>query len=62
MVYIHKRFTKHIIEESQSQSQSRVDRADLISSKKTDSLTVFFALLGSARVKAVSKMLRKSCQ
>ncbi len=27
--------------------------------KKTYSLTVFFALLGSARVKAVSKMLVK---
>ncbi len=34
--------------------------ADPKSANQTDSLTVFFALLGSARVKAASKMLVKS--
>ena len=34
--------------------------ADPKSTKKTDGLTVYFALLGSALVKAVSKMLVKS--
>jgi hypothetical protein len=34
--------------------------ADSKSAKKTDSLTVYFAVLGYARVKAVRKMLVKS--
>jgi hypothetical protein len=35
------------------------NRADPKSAKKTDSLSVFFALLGSAGVKALLKMLVK---
>jgi hypothetical protein len=35
-------------------------RTDLKSAIKTNSLTVFFALLGSARVKAAHKLLVKS--
>jgi len=36
--------------------------ADPKSRKKTDGLTVFFALLGSAHIKAAHKMLVKSTQ
>jgi hypothetical protein len=35
-------------------------RKDPKSTKKTDNLTVFFVLLGSARVKALNRMLVKS--
>jgi len=40
--------------------RSAFTHTDPESAKKSDSLTVFFALLGSSQVRADRKMLRKS--